>query len=153
MHSYQRNQSIFELPMDHPEFVLLIDDDRITNYLNERIISKLYPSLEVVVKNNGKEGLLFIEALLEQNRPMPTYIFLDLNMPVLNGFDFLLAFNKLGLDSSRTTITILTTSSNADDVEKINLLGNYSYVTKPLTNAKLTAIFDSNLFSELSEVR
>jgi len=133
--------------MECSEFVLLVDDDRITNYLNQRTISKLYPCMDIIVKNNGKEALQFIQSLIDENKPLPTYIFLDLNMPVLNGFDFLVGFNKLNVDDSRTTITVLTTSNNSDDIEKINSLGNYSYVTKPLTSAKLSTIFDGNLLA------
>ena len=69
--------------------VLLVDDDNMTNFLHQRVISKAEICAEVKVAKNGQEG---IQQLIELNETLASkndtvVVFLDLNMPILNGFD------------------------------------------------------------------
>jgi len=70
--------------------VLLVDDSPATNFFNKRIIEKTDYVQEVVVAENGKEAL----ARLKSGN-IPEIIFLDINMPIVNGWDFLLEFQNL----------------------------------------------------------
>ncbi|WP_452221253.1 response regulator [Lacinutrix salivirga] len=70
--------------------ILLIDDSKATNFLNKTIAKKFQPDLNILVAENGEDAL----QLLNQDHIHPEIIFLDINMPVLNGWEFLEKFKK-----------------------------------------------------------
>jgi DNA-binding response OmpR family regulator len=105
--------------------VLLVDDDIDDQQFLREAINDLFPNLECIAINNGKEALRFIE----ENPPPPQYIFLDLNMPYVNGFEFLKEFKRED-GNSETTIYIYSTSSNPTDREKARILGADDYIVK-----------------------
>src|SRR5690349_21856688 len=119
--------------------ILLVDDDKINNYINERLIKKLSLSNEVKITFNGKEGLEFIkDHCIQNNNACPELILLDINMPVMDGFEFLKEFESLQLSNrNKVNITILTSSQNHKDLETLRALGNFDYINKPLTEEKL----------------
>ena len=126
--------------------ILLVDDDTTANYLHEKLIKKLNIAHDVFTKANGKEALDFIEERYQAIRSLPSLILLDINMPVLNGFEFikdLLGAELLVL--KKIPVCILTSSSHPKDIEKIKELGDYIYVTKPLTEEKLLNIVGKTL--------
>lgn len=121
-------------------FILLIDDDPINNYLNLRLLNGLGVAEEIKVCLNGMEALEFLVQLYNKNDHSPDLILLDINMPVLDGFEFLKAFNDLNIkQKDNTKIVMLTTSSALSDIEKIEALG-YEIVNKPLTEEKIINI-------------
>lgn len=103
--------------------VMLVDDDKDDQLFLQEAINDLFPNMECISINNGKDALDFIE----KNPPPPRYIFLDLNMPYMNGFEFLKEFKK---ENNQTTIYIYSTSSNIKDKEKAKSLGAKDYITK-----------------------
>jgi CheY-like chemotaxis protein len=105
--------------------VLLIDDDKDDQLFLQEALNQLFPNMECISLDNGKTALDFIK----KNPPPPRYIFLDLNMPYLNGFEFLREFKK-DEENSETTVYIYSTSSNAKDKEKAKTLGAKGYITK-----------------------
>jgi PleD family two-component response regulator len=105
--------------------VLLIDDDKDDQMFLHQAIIDLFPAMECIELSNGKTALEFIE----QNPPPPHYIFLDLNMPYLNGFEFLQKF-KREVQNRETIIYIYSTSSNPKDKEKAKKLGADDYIVK-----------------------
>jgi CheY-like chemotaxis protein len=105
--------------------VLLIDDDKDDQIFLREALNELFPNMECISVNNGKAALDYIE----QNPPPPQYIFLDLNMPYINGFEFLEEFKKEN-PTNTTTIYIYSTSSNPKDKEKAKKLGADDYITK-----------------------
>ncbi len=120
--------------------VLLVDDDKITNYLNDRLINRCEFADQVFIKMNGKEAFDF---LINECTTVsyPNLILLDINMPVVNGIEFI----ELLLQSNNSNIinipiTILSTSENEKDIQKVKSLGNYYFVPKPLTKEKLKEI-------------
>ena len=102
---------------------MLVDDDKDDQLFLQEAINDLFPNMECISINNGKDALDFIE----KNPPPPRYIFLDLNMPYMNGFEFLKEFKK---ENNQTTIYIYSTSSNIKDKEKAKSLGAKDYITK-----------------------
>ncbi|HEY8399830.1 MAG TPA: response regulator [Cytophagaceae bacterium] len=119
--------------------ILLVDDDSINNYINERLLKKLHVANSIRIAVNGEEAIEMIkEYCNSHNNCCPEIILLDINMPVMNGFEFIESFQKLEIkNKGKVTITILTSSSNTKDIEKIRSLGNYPYINKPLTEQKL----------------
>lgn len=119
------------------QYILLIDDDIVTNFLHRSLIKDLDKGFEVVTCENGKAALEFLERALAVNA-VPYAIFVDLNMPVLDGFKFLEHYtnnNYPALYPSR--ITVLTTSSNPRDKEKLDAICSVTYMSKPLTKQRI----------------
>lgn len=119
--------------------ILLIDDDQVNNYLNERLIKQLNITNELRVTRNGQEGLEFIKNYCEEHDDeCPELIFLDINMPVMDGFEFLEVFANLPLkNKEKISLNILTSSTNNKDVATLSALGNFHFIQKPLTEEKL----------------
>lgn len=126
---------------------MLIEDDQITNFINQRLIKKLIFSSQVYSALNGHEGLEYIKECLIKNEEIPDLIFLDINMPVMDGFEFLEEFQKFNL-SKKSIIIMLTTSSHIKDMDKLFHSVNSDIIAKPLTEEKLIRIihkyFDSD---------
>lgn len=121
--------------------VFCIDDDQITLTLCELVIKKAGFASEVVVAKNGKEGLAFFSDFFSQakkretNREAPQIIFLDLNMPVMNGWDFLEDFLMKYSDRiPDTKVVILSSTVNPKDFSKANQYEIViDFINKPLT--------------------
>ena len=120
--------------------VMLIDDDGIDNFINEKVIKSSNFTQNVFVHTNAISALEFLKNIQtlkyeEFSSVKPSYIFLDLNMPVSDGFYFLEEFNKLS-DKITTDVKIvmLTSSLNPADEEKSNSFKNVvKYLSKPLS--------------------
>ncbi len=121
--------------------VLLIDDNEIDNFINERMISASNFSAEVIVKNSTDESLIYLQSLSDVTE-FPEVIFLDLNMPGKDGFSFLSEFENLneGLKSN-CKIIVLSSSISPEDINKASTNKFvYKYVNKPLNEKYLNAI-------------
>jgi CheY-like chemotaxis protein len=127
--------------------VLLIDDDEATNFYHTIILEEQGSGLHIQAVKSAHEGLDF---LLSKGKyagaPKPGIIFLDLNMPGMNGWDFLQAYNELSGDiKDRAVVSILTTSVNPDDKEKAEafpLVKEFAH--KPLTPEVFWKVVDEH---------
>jgi CheY-like chemotaxis protein len=127
--------------------VLLIDDDEVTNFLNEDIIREMDFAEEVIVARNGKEALSHIEQAWNPATEVKTadrLILLDINMPVMDGFEFLHRFSAMPARQG-CKIVILTTSDNYRDMQKAEKYSIEGYINKPLSKEKIDTIL-SELF-------
>mgnify|MGYP006194998307 FL=1 len=108
--------------------ILLIDDDPIVNFIHSKVIQSQFPKSEVLVFNNGLTALEYIKG----HRQLSYLIFLDLNMPVMNGWDFL---NAVAAEESELALQIHVLTSSIDPQDKIRAQQNKlvnSYLSKPL---------------------
>jgi CheY-like chemotaxis protein len=125
--------------------ILLIDDDEITNYLHKDLIDQMAIANEVVTLGNAEEALTYI-AHSSQNYPpknkQTKIILLDINMPVIDGFEFLEAFKARHLPD-HFKIFMVSSSQNPRDIQKANDHQVYGYVSKPLTEQKVLAIMEN----------
>jgi CheY-like chemotaxis protein len=95
----------------------------------------------IEIKQNGKDGLLFLEECSQTGR-LPELILVDLKMPVMDGFEFVDAFRKLGLPQQQTRIVMLTTSSNPKDIDQMKEKGIEDFFDKPLTEEKMMGLVE-----------
>ncbi len=111
----------------NPLKILLIEDDMIEVMKLNRTISKLNLTHQIIEANNGEDAL----KILEQKDGLPDIILLDLNMPKINGIEFLSILKKD--DTLRYIPTIiLTTSNNQKDLLECYKIGVAGYIIKPL---------------------
>ncbi|MEZ7495995.1 response regulator [Leeuwenhoekiella aequorea] len=107
--------------------ILLIEDDRIEVMKLKRVLSKNNLKHDLVEARNGEEAL----KILEDRSNLPDIILLDLNMPKIDGIEFLKVLKKEPLLKYIPTI-VLTTSNNHNDVKECYEIGIAGYVLKPL---------------------
>jgi len=120
--------------------VLLVDDDSGTNFINKLILSRVSSSLPVETVLNGKEAIDFIKSSRNKDVVSEQYfenilIFLDINMPVMDGWCFLEAFKLLPDDYKKNvSIIMLTTSLNPEDKLRSDTYSEVSgFYNKPLS--------------------
>jgi CheY-like chemotaxis protein len=113
---------------------MLIDDDPVTNLVNTKLIEKTGVSCEVTVALSGRQALEILLERVEKAQPLPDLIILDINMPLVNGFEFLHYLDQLNLrEMQRTKIVILSSSDDMEDRQKARQLGIDMYLVKPVT--------------------
>lgn len=115
--------------------ILLVDDDAATNFLHKLMVDESGCTEHVFVATNGKLAIEYVIDAIAGKHLKPSVIFLDINMPIADGWDFLDDFGKLDeQERSDIKIIMLTSSINPDDESRARA---YTYVTdfrqKPLS--------------------
>lgn len=113
--------------------VLLIDDDYISNFIADHLLNKHGVCKSITICRNGDEALKF----LQETEDFPELIFLDINMPVMDGFEFIEAFQRFNMDRNKTRIIIYTASYNEKDMQMLQTIGFEDFIIKPLNEEKL----------------
>lgn len=122
--------------------IMLIDDNEDDNWYHERVIKKNHADTKVVTVQSGNEALELLQTESTDHLAHPELIFLDINMPGMNGWQFLEEYKQMNYKGIRSIVVImLTTSDSPEDIEKaqkINILSDFK--TKPLTKDMLDEI-------------
>ncbi|WP_224994232.1 response regulator [Cesiribacter sp. SM1] len=117
--------------------ILLVDDDDTTNFINQLLLEDLQVTEQVLIATNGWEALQLIK-LQWRDGDCPQLILLDLNMPEMDGLEFLKAYEELEFDQKQAVvIVVLTTSENPGDVERLQKSPIKGVINKPLTEKKV----------------
>ena len=132
------------------DLILCVDDDPITLMLCKMVISKSSFSKEIITAQNGEEALNYFDNLKLNNlgekiNNYPTLVFLDLNMPVMDGWDFLDHFSKEEYTSFFKDTKVIVLSSTIDPAD-INKSKTYpmviDFISKPITKEVLENLKD-----------
>lgn len=122
--------------------VLLVDDDAVSNFINEITLQEMNFSNFIHVSENGMEALHYLTQSLMEGEEYPELILLDINMPVMDGFQFLEEFEKLPSNIRKSIRVVMLTSSNATlDISKAKRYNINGYIVKPLCKSKLEEVF------------
>ena len=123
--------------------ILLVDDDNIFNFLSTKLLQRSGLANEIHTAANGQEALDLLNRYYTRSSSLPDVILLDLNMPVMDGFAFLEAFQRLKLPrKDAVNIIIVTSSDDARDRERAKEMGITRYLTKPLSEANLISALE-----------
>lgn len=126
--------------------ILLVDDDATTNFLNQLLLKRMAVAQHVLVAENGAEALqLLHQTCVPLTTSCPNLVLLDLNMPVLNGVQFLQAYARLPLSQQqRIIIILLTTSLLPQELERVQQLPVAGVLNKPLTREKVAHLLQQH---------
>jgi CheY-like chemotaxis protein len=122
--------------------VMLIDDNEIDNLINQKMIESADIATHIYVHTGAKSGIEFlrnIDKVEESEKILPEVIFLDIDMPLMDGFQFLEEFEKLSdLIKNKSRIVMLTSSLNPQDVNRSKKYPYVKqYINKPLSHDSL----------------
>lgn len=130
------------------ELACIIDDDKIYVNLVRKIIEIKHLSENLLIFKNGKEALDYFKLIMENmtEDKLPDIIFLDLNMPVMDGWEFLAEFVKIKNNfEKKITLYVVSSSIDPRDLERaksFNLVTDY--LIKPIELKKFEKIFENN---------
>jgi CheY-like chemotaxis protein len=133
------------------ESVLLIDDNELDNYVNKKIIEANRFSKRVYVNTSAQSALEFIHNMnaigKDAMQLYPEVIFIDINMPVIDGFQFIEFFQKTADKNLRKPKLVILTSSIAaeDKLLAMEVTEDVLFLNKPLTKEHLKQIAETHL--------
>lgn len=131
--------------------ILLIDDDETTNFLNQRLLDRMQLTDHVHTFVNGKQAFDYLYNVSNNNYDpgihdyfKPELIFLDIDMPVMDGFELLDLYERLNVEFRKgITMVVLTTSTHPQDTAAVKKYAA-EYITKPLTAEKLEKLLQKH---------
>ena len=121
--------------------VLLLDDDELDNFINKKIIETSFFADKVYINSSGSNALEFLMNIEKTglNDIEPQILFIDINMPIMDGFQFLEFFIKKSEHPElRSKVVILTSSVNVEDRSRFTQISpDIVFLNKPLTESML----------------
>ena len=129
--------------MKHIDTTCLIDDDRIFIFAAKRILKATEFCDNFTIYNNGAEALIGLRDIIKSGNNIPDLILLDLNMPIMDGWQFLDEFVKIE-NSKKITLYIVSSSIDPADSEKAKQYEQITdFIVKPITKDALTKIVNT----------
>ncbi|MDF9798463.1 CheY-like chemotaxis protein [Catalinimonas alkaloidigena] len=123
----------------------IIDDDTIYVYGVKKLMKIVDFCENTLVFKNGKEAIKYLKPVIEQGEGIPDVILLDINMPVMDGWQFLDEFVKIKPKTKEITIYMVSSSVDPEDVNKVKDYADVSdYIIKPITEEALISLIDKN---------
>lgn len=125
--------------------ILLVDDDEINNFISIKLIKKALLTTEIMACLNGKYAIDQLVSIQKKDPDkLPDFILLDINMPIMNGWEFLDEYKRLNIDpSGKTKIYIISSSVFSNDINKARSYPLVkSFISKPLSVEKIKEMFE-----------
>lgn len=117
--------------------LLVIDDDDINIFIIKKIVEKTGYNIEMSAKSNGKQAVDYLSDLISSNQTLPDLILIDINMPVMNGWEFVEAYQTMGI-TKKVDLYILSSSVYENDIEKTKSYKIVKgFISKPLSMERL----------------
>lgn len=128
-----------------PFILSLIDDDEIYQYGFKRTVEKSKFAKKVLVFSDGEQAMHFMIDNIANSQELPDVIFLDINMPIMNGFEFMEEYVKLKPKvGKKITIYMVSSSIDPTDIARAKEIGELTdYIIKPVNESKLKEIIAS----------
>src|ERR1700760_145982 len=125
--------------------ILLVDDDEINNFISIKLIKKALLNTEIMACLNGRFAIDQLMNIQKKDpSKLPDYILLDINMPIMNGWEFLDEYKRLNVDPlGKSKIFIISSSVFSNDINKARsypIVQNF--VSKPLNVEKIKELFE-----------
>jgi CheY-like chemotaxis protein len=130
--------------------VLLVDDDEINNFISIKLIKKALLNTEIMACLNGKFAIEQLSEIQQKDpAKLPDYILLDINMPIMNGWEFLDEYKRLNLDPlGKSKIFIISSSVFSNDINKARSYPLVKdFISKPLNVEKIKELFEVQAIS------
>jgi len=123
-----------------PISILLVDDDEINNFISIKLIKKAISNANITACLNGRFAIDELTRIQKADpEALPDFILLDINMPIMNGWEFLDEYKRLNIDpTGKSKIYIISSSVFSNDISKARsypLVKNF--VSKPLSVEKI----------------
>ncbi|MCD6017114.1 MAG: response regulator receiver [Bacteroidetes bacterium] len=118
-------------------YAMLLDDNELDNFINQKTLEANYFSGKIYVNSSSKSALEFLNNI--DKNIFPEIIFIDINMPMIDGFQFMKKFKTMFPEKfEETNIVILTSSlSEGDKTKSLEFSGKITFLNKPLTKDAL----------------
>lgn len=128
----------------NPRRICLIDDDPVYTFVVRKMLKYIRQSDCLVNFPNGEVALNWLKSHINESSVLPELIFLDISMPVMNGFEFLEAWQEARLENSLSIpIYMITSSTSTEDKERASNFPDVAgYIVKPVTKDQLRLIFE-----------
>jgi CheY-like chemotaxis protein len=126
------------------EILCVVDDDKIFTYLLKRIIEKARVAREIIFFENGREALDYLASNKENALKLPQLILLDINMPILDGWQFLQEYGELKPNVPKPiSICVMSSSTDTEDYDRAMDSGHVmDYLQKPVQTPSLVELKD-----------
>lgn len=127
--------------------VLLVDDDEISNYITESLIEELNITQEIAVATDGQQALTYLQQhpIVKGQAEGHILVLLDLNMPVMDGFEFMGEYQHQSW-KDKVSVIMLTSSSNPKDKARAKDYPFAAYLQKPFSQEDLKKIVEAQNF-------
>jgi CheY-like chemotaxis protein len=122
--------------------ILLVDDNYIDNYISEQVLIDVNPDFEIIAKSSGMDALDYLKNECQEGHSFPDLIFLDINMPKMDGFGFLDELRSFPDSVLKSCNVVMLTSSNYPEDKLKAMQSPYvkHYFNKPLNTDVLNEL-------------
>lgn len=129
--------------------LLVIDDDDINIFIMKKMVQKTGYEADMVSKANGQTAIDYLRELIKNDQPLPDLILIDVNMPVLNGWEFLESYELLNIKKD-IDMYMLSSSIYENDREKASTYNTLKgFICKPLSVEQVTQLLQDSGFKLL----
>ena len=127
------------------DYILLIDDDEATRFYHSVMAEEANITDQIIIARNGMEGIDMLKKLSENSPELKGIVFLDINMPAVDGWEVLSEFEKLNPEFVKhQTIVMVSATDHPKDFDKIESHPHVkTYMPKPLVAEKIRFLAES----------